>query len=256
MSYARESIMNAADDYAYFYNSDHGDRLYNADSMTDWLYPFFTTGVFNGSLQVLAYEDDPQMGVYVDTGYVNIEGKTKHYVTQTPLTFDIPHSMYPRIDTIVVRRNDLPDARDFEIAVVKGEAASTPVPTPPVRTESIWELVLAEVYIKAGEIEITQAEITDKRADSTVCGWVTATVTEMPFDQFAAQFASYFQQFKDGNEADFMNWFNNLVYVLDGDVAGHLQNEIDELRRDGGGALFIDAEDYICIDYDKVKHVS
>lgn len=251
MSYdKRESAMNVSDAYAYFYNSDKGDRLYNADSMTDWLYPFFTTGVFNGGLQVLQNEE-PNIGVYVDTGYVNIEGKTKHYISQTPLTFDIPHSMYPRIDTIVVRRNDLPDVRDFEIAVVTGEAARNPVPTPPVRTETIYELVLAEVFVKAGEIEITQAEITDKRADSDVCGWVTATVDEIPFDQFAAQFASYFQQFKDGNEADFLEWFANLKYVLDGDVAGHLQNEIDELS--GGGTLFIDSENYISIDYSKVK---
>lgn len=241
MSYARESIMNAADDYAYFYNSDHGDRLYNADSMTDWLYPFFATGVFNGSLFVQA-NAEPNMGVFVDTGYVNIEGKTKHYATMTPLTIDIPHSMYPRIDTVVVRRNDLPDGRDFELAVVKGEAAADPVPTPPVRTATIWELVLAEVYVKAGEIEITQAEITDKRSDSDVCGWVTATVHETPLDQIVAQM-----------DAQFREWFENLVYVLDGDVAGHLQNEIDELKR-SGSPFFIDSEGYISFDYTNIQH--
>lgn len=31
---------------------------------------------------------------------------------------------------------------------------------------------------------------------------------------------------------DFDTWFANIQYVLDGDVAGHLQNEIDELQRE------------------------
>jgi hypothetical protein len=29
--------------YANFYNSRNGDRVYNADSMSEWLLPFFTT---------------------------------------------------------------------------------------------------------------------------------------------------------------------------------------------------------------------
>ena len=251
MSDKRESIMNTADDYAYFYDSDNGDRLYHADSMTDWLYPFFTTGVFNGSLMVHANES-PDMGVNVDTGYVNIEGKTKHFITRTPLSIAIPHSIYPRIDTIVVRRSDLPDVRDIVIDVVTGEPAAEPVATAPVRTATVWELVLAEVYVKAGEIEITQLEITDKRMHDDVCGWVVATVTEIPFSQIAEQF----EAFEDQSKAEFQDWFDSLRYILDGDVAGHLQNEIDEIKSQGGGAMFIDDEGYIAIDYDKLRRES
>ena len=35
--------------YANFYNSDNGDRVYDADSFSEWLRPFFKTGVFNRS---------------------------------------------------------------------------------------------------------------------------------------------------------------------------------------------------------------
>ena len=44
-------------EYAYFYNSTGGDRKYNADSLSDWLSPFFCEGVFNGQMQVTANDD-------------------------------------------------------------------------------------------------------------------------------------------------------------------------------------------------------
>lgn len=63
--------------YANFYNSRNGDRVYNADSMSEWLLPFFTTGVFNNCFAVTATGDG--MNISVGGGYVNIKGKTKHF---------------------------------------------------------------------------------------------------------------------------------------------------------------------------------
>ena len=40
--------------YGFFWNSRGGDRKYEADSFSDWLKRFFTTGVFNGDLFVQA----------------------------------------------------------------------------------------------------------------------------------------------------------------------------------------------------------
>ena len=53
--------------YANFYKSRNGDRVYNADSMSEWLLPFFTTGVFNNCFAVtatlMAYEMSKMTGV-------------------------------------------------------------------------------------------------------------------------------------------------------------------------------------------------
>ena len=38
-----------------------------------------------------------------------------------------------------------------------------------------------------------------------------------------------FQTWEVGKKEDFDEWFDNLHYILDGDVAGHLQNEIEEI---------------------------
>lgn len=40
-----------------------------------------------------------------------------------------------------------------------------------------------------------------------------------------------FAAWMTGRQVDFNEWFANLQYVLDGDVAGHLQNEIDDITR-------------------------
>ena len=255
-------------DHALFYNSVDHDRVYNADSFSDWLKKFFTTGVFTGDLFVSA---SSSMNVSVGAGYVNVNGKVMIFDAATPLTLEPANGVYPRIDTIVIERNDTD--RDITLKVVTGDYANLndPVPTPPVRSGAVYQLVLAQIYVGAGVTEITQANITDTRADSSLCGIVTGTVQEMDFSQFVAQFNAYYEEFQDTYEADFdawslqkrndfsawelaqqtafvawMNgeksdfdaWFANLQYVLDGDVAGHLQNEIDAIEEGLAGSIF------------------
>jgi hypothetical protein len=87
--------------------------------------------------------------------------------------------------------------------------------------------VLARIKVKPGATFITQQDITDTRADSDLCGIVAGTVTQMDFEQFSAQFADYFDNFRTTNEQDFHTWFATIQDVLDEDTAGHLMNEIN-----------------------------
>lgn len=228
---------------AYFYNSDNGDRLYDADSFSDWLKKFFTTGVFTGDLQVL---EGSGMQVAIQTGYVNINGKVKFFDEETYLDVNNANATYDRIDTVVVERNDTD--RDFLLKIVTGSATDTPTATAPVREGNIYQLVLAEVYVKAGATAITQADITDKRLDSSVCGIVASTVKEIDFSQIQAQYDSYMasykaavaQDYKDYDsrivayEADartsFLAWFDEMKDQLSKDAAGNLQLQCTELE--------------------------
>lgn len=226
-------------DHALFYNSVDHDRVYNADSFSDWLKKFFTTGVFTGDLFVTALGG---MNVSVGSGYVNINGKVMIFDIPTQFTLDPANGIYPRIDTIVVERND--SDRDITLKVVTGDYShlNDPVPTPPVRSGAVYQLVLAQIYVGAGATEITQANITDTRSDPDLCGIVTGTVEEMDFSQFAAQFQAYYVEFVEGHEAEFDAWMQGeedtftawvatLHDILDSETAGHLQLEIDELDR-------------------------
>lgn len=203
-----------ADNNGLFFNSINGDRVYNADSFAEWLQKFFTTGVFNGEMQVT-----PGSGMMVNVapGYANINGKVRFFDTMQAFTIDPASGTYPRIDAIMVRLDET--ARNISAVYVKGDySGDSPTAPAPVRSEGVYDIVLAHIAVNAGQTAITAANITDTRADSDLCGWVTSTVEGVPMDQIVAQM-----------QAQFMTWFNEMKDQLSEDAAGHLQEEIDVL---------------------------
>ena len=194
----------------YFYNSRDGDRKYNAESMTEWLKPFFTTGVFNGGLQVTA---NGNMTVTVQPGPVNIGGKVKNFRAATTLDLEVASGTLNRYSSVFVRRDDV--ERDIYLIVKTGGLAATPTPPTVNRDNGIYELKLCDIYITAGTISITQANITDTRMNKDVCGWVTATVTEMDFTQIQAQFNAFFAEYKLQIEADYNSFAQSIISYLE-----------------------------------------
>ena len=213
-------------DYPLFYNAVDDDRIYDADSFSDWLKKFFTTGVFKDELHVTA---SGGMVVQIASGYCNINGKVMMFDT-TPLTVGTADSQYYRIDSVIIERNDT--LRNFILKIVQGSTGteSSVTGVTPVRSGGVYQLVLARIKVKPGATFITQADITDTRANASLCGLVASTITQMDFTQFSAQFDAYLEAFKTEQQADFETWFEGLQDVLDEDTAGHLQNEIDALE--------------------------
>lgn len=220
--------MAMADGYGLFWNSNSGDRKYDAQSFEKWLKKFFTSGVFEGDLQVLASSG---MTVQVQTGYSNVNGKVGLFESATNVTLSAANSRYPRIDTIIIERNDVD--RVIQIDKVTGAyTGENPQPTAPIwdETQGIYQLVLAQIYVGAGVSSISQEDITDKRTDTDVCGYIAGTVNEMDFSQFTAQFEAYFSTFEATQLAEFETWFDHMKDQLDSDAAGHLQAEVDEVN--------------------------
>ena len=204
-----------ADQYGLFWNSVDSDRLYDADSFAEWLRKFFTTGVFEGELQVTSAGG---MDVSVSSGYANIDGKVRFFDGATKLTLATAGATYPRIDTIVVERNDTD--RRITIKAITGTYSASPTATAPVRANNIYQIVLAQIYVAAGATSITQAAITDTRMDTSLCGIVAATIKNPDFGQWYAQ-----------NEAQFSEWFDAMKDQLTTDAAGNLQKEIDAVKK-------------------------
>lgn len=220
-------------EYANFYNSKAGDRLYDASSFEEWLKPFFTTGVFNGELQVTAAGG---MQLSVAPGNVNIKGKMRHFEEATSLTLEEADPSYSRIDAIVVRRDD--PGRNFVIAVVKGVAAARPVAPELTRNDNFYELQLAEVTVGIGAASMTDAEIKDTRMDDAKCGWVAATVTEIEFGQIYTQFNSYMdnyrkkvEKFQVDNLDAFTKWLATVKEIFKDVSLGALYLEIEGMNR-------------------------
>lgn len=212
-----------ANEYGYFFNSINSDRTYNAESFEQWLKKFFISGVFQGDMQVTA-QSTPDMTVNVAAGYANLDGKPARWDSANTMTLATASGVYNRIDTIVLRRDDT--SRTISIEVVTGTAALNPYPTPPTRNADTYELVLAQIFVGVGATSITQANITDTRLDSDICGYVAATVDQIDFDQIQAQY----DQWAVETQEFFEDWFENIRGQLDEDAAGHLQNEIDDIN--------------------------
>lgn len=202
------------DDYGLFWNSRGGDREYNGDSFEKWLKKFFYSGVFNGDLQVTATSG---MGISVARGYANLDGKVMMFDSATPFTLETASASNPRIDTVVVERNETD--RAITLKVVTGTPSASPEPTAPIRTDGVYQLVLAQIYVDTAVASISQVDITDTRPITELCGWVASTVQEIDFDSMIAQYNT---------------WFENFKSHLDGDVAIELQLEIDDLNESMG----------------------
>lgn len=201
-----------ANEYGYFFDSVNGDRVYNSSDFAEWLQKFYTNGVFDGDLQVTEYTG---MKIVVASGYACINGRVKMFGATQQLTIPVAGSVYPRIDSIVIRL-DLTN-RQITCDVVQGKySGNTPVPTAPTREGNIYELVIAQVAVGAGVTEINQSDITDTRANDELCGWVASTVKQLSVQQLLAQ-----------AQAKFDEWFDHIRNILDDSTAGHLQSEID-----------------------------
>ena len=201
-------------DHAFFYNSENGDRVYDADSFEHWLKKFFTSGVFTGNCAVSATSG---MGVQMSEGYCNVDGKVRFFEAPVSFTLATANNAYDRIDTIVIERNDTD--RDITAKVVTGTASASPTPKAPVRANGVYQLVVAQIRVAAGATSITAQDITDKRMDTSVCGYVVSAVQTPDFSELYAQFT-----------AAFGAWFDEMKGQLSEDAAGNLQLQIDALE--------------------------
>ena len=243
-----------------FFNSVSGDRVYRAEEWAEYFASFIGNGVFPvppTSLQVVAGSG---MAVAVKTGKAWINGYFYYNTSDLPVTLATADGVLNRIDRIVVRW-DLTE-RKISVAVKSSTPATSPVAPALQRDADAYELCLADVLVGAGVTAISQANITDRRLDGSLCGVVAGVVDQIDTDAFNAQLEAWFADYKEMSvdefndlvsymeslellgdqqyaaleaymndfkadaENDFNAWFATLQNVLDEDTAGHLLNLI------------------------------
>lgn len=112
-------------------------------------------------------------------------GKVVAQKEPIPLDMGLPDSVYPRIDAIVIQFDA--NKNETNIVVKKGTAATSPVAPSVVRTESVYELHLYHVRREAGSLYITAGSITDLRLNSSHCGLMADSVTNIDTDAIEKQ---------------------------------------------------------------------
>lgn len=194
--------------YGYF-NSSGGDRRYNADQMSEYFDGLITNGVYESVGQALIVKVGTEaMTVTVGTGRAIIDCKWMKNDSMLSLTITPANALLPRYTAVIVRLDN--ENRLMEITTKDG----TPAATPTQPTISDNELALAMVYVRAGATSISQSDITDTRANTTICGWITGLIEQVDTSELWLQWQAAYQSYYDAMRAGFEEWMQSLTEQL------------------------------------------
>lgn len=218
------------------------DRVYLAEQFAAYFASFIGNGVFGSSMQQLKVlaQDTANMSVKVGSGQAWINGWWYRNTDAYTLDIDVADGALSRIDLIVLRWGQT--ERDMWLQVIKGKPSAKPVAPSISRGADYYDLQLATVSIPAGAIKITQAQITDTRLDNSVCGLVTGVVDQIDTTSLFSQFMTAYQEWKDNQQADFEDWWDDVKDLLDPEPAGQLVLAIQRLRAQTGIPDVYDSE--------------
>lgn len=230
-----------------FFNSVNGDRKYNAEQINEFFGGLISSGVLPGQLQVTA-KDGMTISVAEGKGFID-----SHWVkNDSPydLTLANADSVLDRIDAIIMKLDLTTEMRNITIRIKRGNLMSNPTPPEMTRTSTVKEYCLATIRVKKGATSITQADITDTRADNNVCGWVTGLITQVDTADLFIQFQdAYEQQLRlmdewfEHQQQLFDDWFNSLTETLGVNTYVKRYRKVYELT-ESANTLSLDLSNY------------
>lgn len=148
------------------------DRAFSSSDLREVYKTYFSDGYFAADGTSMNVKPGDGLNVTVQPGKVNIRGTLGFMSEDATVRLDTPDTTNPRIDTIVARLDLSLDKRTIELASVHGTAAASPVAPELTRTDTIWELGLANVTLQANATEVSATDIEDTRLDTDRCGVV------------------------------------------------------------------------------------
>ena len=151
-----------------FFDSVNGDRKYNADQMSEFYTGIANDGVFQHIDNGLAVSAGTGLTVNVATGRALIQKKWVQNDAVLTKTISAASATYARIDAVVIRFSK--SNRNVSIVVKDGTPTASPSAPSMTRNSDVYEMALAYVNVAANATSVT---VTDKRSDTTVCGWVS-----------------------------------------------------------------------------------
>lgn len=211
------------------------DRTYKAEDLREVYETFFSNGVFDGSPAPFLVTPGSGMSVLVSGGKCHIQGAIGYELSTRTVAITAATSQ-PRIDTVVLRWDSRRDARSIDLYVVHGAAADRPTRPALTRSEDVWELGIADIYIPQGTGTITADRITDTRLQTDRCGIVA------PFAKFDT--TGLFNQIQNAIDTNIADLERQTQIAIDlaqsaigGTVAGDLLQKIGEKVDRSGDAM-------------------
>lgn len=204
------------------------DRAITSAPLRKLYKKLFSDGVMPNPSTNMQVSAGSGMNVIVSPGFAMCNGCLKLEEAQRTLAVQASSATYDRIDTVVLRLNDNDSERICDFYILEGTPATSPVRPTLTRTESIWELGLADLFIAKNSTVISNQRITDTRYETARCG-VVSSVSEFDTTTLYQQVQADLAGFKAEEQADFIAWFEEIKGQLSEDAAGNLQNQIGTL---------------------------
>ena len=171
---------------------DHnGDREYSSDEFAEFFSTLFKPGVvatanFGTGLQIT---ESASLGMRVKFGSgeaFSSFGRNYVHDKDEEVTVPIASTLQDRTDSVAIQFNK----SQREAFFVYKESDTTVT-----RTDSIFELQIAKILVPKNSTQITNANITDMRANESVCGYFSPH-GELNTGDITAQFVAWFNDFK------------------------------------------------------------
>lgn len=174
---------------------------------------FFTDGIavfVENCFQVISELNNQ---ITINPGIALLEGKMAYDLLSDTIGLPDSPTTYSRYDRVVLRRDNV--ARLISIEFISGAENAAPVEPDLTRTENVYELSLATI-LRSPSDTVTQANITDDRLNTSLCGVIAPKTNVLNTEALFAQFTAVFNE-----------WFNGTREILTTDVAGSLLAKIE-----------------------------
>lgn len=205
-----------------FYNSINGDRKYDADDFNKLFGAFYNWGVMPNYGDVFRVTPTSGLTVSVGSGVAWLSETWSRNGSGYSITLDTAHATKPREDWICLKVDKDQAVRDnsFEVYSIVLENGQEMAPSE-IRRNRAYVHPLAVVTVPAGAESLSSSNVRSLIGTGTY-----RSVSFTPYIQIAnintQSIVANFQQ-------DFDAWFASIANILDENVAGHLQNEIDHI---------------------------
>lgn len=198
-----------------FFNSENGDRKYNAEQMSAIFDGIIADGVFTTIGDHMAVSAGTGMQVLVGTGKAWFDHTWNVNDAAYPLAIAASDVTLSRIDAIVLETNHSDSVRLNKLRVVQGTVASSPVKPTLTNSEKVHQHPLAWVTVAPGVTQIAASAI-ENAVGTSACPFVTGIIATTSIDDLFNQW-----------NGEFDEWFDNLKAQLSDNVVANLQKQID-----------------------------
>lgn len=208
------------------------DRAVTSAPLRKLIKNMFSDGVLPNPSTNMQVAAGTGMNVIVYPGFACCNGCMKLEESQRTLAVQASNTAYDRIDTVVLRLNDNDSERICDFYILEGTPATSPVRPTLTRSESVWELGLADLFIAKNSTALSNQRITDTRYETARCG-IMSSVSQFDTTTLYNQIQADLENFQNVSQADFTDWFEDIKGQLSEDPAGNLQNQIGNLNNLG-----------------------